>query len=57
MNSLPSLLIPCENEQALKEIILLLYDLDVLKEETFKVLNVGENFLDFLNEDRDLTDD
>jgi hypothetical protein len=56
MNSLPSLLIPCELENDLKELIILLSDLDVIQEGKYKVLNVGDNFLDFLNEE-EYTDD
>ena len=47
---LPGILIQCEDLQALKELVLKLYDKDILKEESYILKNVPENILDILND-------
>lgn len=47
---LPGILIPCENLEALKELILELYEKGILTNETFALKNVPENFNDILND-------
>ena len=40
----PGIFIPCEDEQALKELVGILYKNEILTDESFKLVNVSEGF-------------
>ena len=40
----PGIFIPCEDEQALKELVKMLYENEILTDEGFKLVNVPEGF-------------
>jgi hypothetical protein len=49
LKNCPGIFIPCENLEALKTLIRLLYEKKILQGETFQLKNVPDNFLKELN--------
>ena len=49
LNSLPALVIPCEDLQALQTLLDLLFVNEILTDESFRFLNVPENINEILN--------
>lgn len=48
--SLPEIFIPCENIEALKGLILELYEKGILTDESWHAVNVPPNFLEVMND-------
>lgn len=49
IESLPALVIPCEDLQASQELLDLLFKNEILTDESFRFLNVPENINEILN--------
>lgn len=47
---LPGIFIPCENLEALKGLILELYEKGILTDEDWQAVNVPHNFLEVMND-------
>lgn len=47
---LPGIFIPCENLEALKGLILELYEKEILTDEDWQAVNVPPNFLEVMND-------
>lgn len=50
MEQNPGIFIPCENLEALKELILELYDKGILTDETWTAVNTPSDFLEIMND-------
>ena len=49
LNNSPSLVIPCDTIEHLKELVDTLYEKEILTDESIKFLNCPSNILDILN--------
>jgi hypothetical protein len=49
LNNCPGIFIPCENLEATKELIKIMYEKGILKDESFKLVKVPNGFLNELN--------
>lgn len=50
LTPLPGIFIPCENLEALKGLILELYEKGILTDEDWQAVNVPQNFLEVMND-------
>lgn len=51
LGNLPGIHIPCESEEALRTLTKLLYEKEILSEESVKFVNVSSGFYEKLNEE------